>query len=457
MLNDDLQKDLDRLIDGDLTDEERSQIASRLEDNSEAIDWLADRAWMHANLRKSINRRSIENEILSQHEDEIIQLPKSRFGLQVPAIAAALALLFVLSFLLRDSAPKTIHFATLEETHSALWKGGDLPTSSGSRLGEGTLRLVEGLATLRFDSGALVTLEAPATLVLKDQMNCELKTGTAVSDIPDSALGFRIKTPSADVVDYGTRFAVSVYEDTGETHTQVMEGRVQVEYAESDRIVELRTGQRNVAAVDSLSAPTEEPSSEYRTIPVSPMDHDSRWTLIETTKDAYTGLVKGHESSVLLYVKNAVMEGPVNRTSYLGFDLKGIDKERIEDTELVLSFAPTGWGLASYVPDATFSVHGVLGESPDWDESILHDQFPGAPEMKHLGSFTIPQGVQRGRFRIRTELLTDFLANHASNVITLQVVRDTKEIEDSGLVHGFASRRHPILPAPTLAIRYSLP
>ena len=77
--------------------------------------------------------------------------------------------------------------------------------------------------------------------------------------------------------------------------------------------------------------------------------------------------------------------------------------------------------------------------------------------MKHLGSFTIPQGVQRGRFRIRTELLTDFLANHASNVITLQVVRDTKEIEDSGLVHGFASRRHPILPAPTLAIRYSLP
>ena len=97
---------------------------------------------------------------------------------------------------------------------------------------------------MKFDSGAEVVLEAPATLILTDAMNCELTQGTAVSDIPESALRFRIKTPSADVVDFGTRFAVSVYEETGETHTQVIEGRVQVEYAQSDEVVELTTGQR---------------------------------------------------------------------------------------------------------------------------------------------------------------------------------------------------------------------
>ena len=92
-------------------------------------------------------------------------------------------------------------------------------------VGESTLRLAEGLATLKFDSGAEVTLEAPATLVLLDSMKCKLASGTAVSDIPESALGFRIKTPSADVVDYGTRFAVSVFRRHGETHTQALRAR----------------------------------------------------------------------------------------------------------------------------------------------------------------------------------------------------------------------------------------
>jgi hypothetical protein len=142
-----------------------------------------------------------------------------------------------------------------------------------------------------------------------------------------------------------------------------------------------------------------------------------------------------------------------NRTSYIGFDLDGIDQRRIEEADLLLYFAPTGWGLASHVPDATFSVYGMIGEAPDWDESILHDRFPGKPEVAHLGSFTIPQGVQKGRFRVRSEALADFVRKHSASAITLKVERDTRPTERSGLVHGFASRRHPFLPAPTLAIR----
>ena len=61
-------------------------------------------------------------------------------------------------------------------------------------------------------------------------MKCELTNGTAVTYVPESAIGFRIITPEADIVDYGTRFSVTVFEETGETHTRVMEGKVQVEY-----------------------------------------------------------------------------------------------------------------------------------------------------------------------------------------------------------------------------------
>ncbi|MDC0307165.1 hypothetical protein OAL18_00085 [bacterium] len=63
--------------------------------------------------------------------------------------------------------------------------------------------------------------------------------------MPDSAFGFHIKTPSANVVDYGTRFAVSVHESTCAAHTQVIEVLVRVEYLQSDEVAELSTGQRN--------------------------------------------------------------------------------------------------------------------------------------------------------------------------------------------------------------------
>ena len=365
----------------------------------------------------------------------------------------AIALVALLSMALWPQHPADGTFATLEQSRAAFWESGNLSTADGSRLGQGTLRLAEGLATLKFDSGAEVVLEAPATLILADAMNCELTRGTAVSDMPESAHGFRIKTPSADVVDYGTRFAVSVYEETGETHTQVIEGRVQVEHQQSDKVVELRTGQSNTVLGESMGDAQEGANHEYRTTSLVPVEYGPAWTLLGSAKDAYTGRVKDHQSEVLLYVKNGRWGDKSNRTSYLGFDLNDIDQGRIEEAELLLYFAPTGWGLASIVPHATFSVYGMIGEVPDWDESILHDRFPGETEVVHLGSFTIPQGVQKGRFRVRTEALTAFLSQHTRSDITLKVVRDTKETASNGLVHGFASRRHPFLPAPTLAIR----
>ena len=183
------------------------------------------------------------------------------------------------------------------------------------------------------------------------------------------------------------------------------------------------------------------------------MDHGPNWTLLEPVKDAYIGNVKNHNSDTLLLVKKALKKGPITRIAYIGFDISNVDREEIEEAELLLHFAPTGWGLASYVPDATFSVYGMVGNVPKWDESILHKQFPGNPETIYLGSFTIPQGVQKGRFQIKTEALADYLREHPESEVSFKVVRDTIESFDGGLVHGFASRRHPVLPPPTLAIR----
>lgn len=349
--------------------------------------------------------------------------------------------------------PVTNTFVVIEQSKNARWESSDLPTSDGTRLGLGTLRLAEGLAILRFDSGAQLIMEAPSEVKLLDAMRCELSKGTAVADIPESAQGFRITTPSADIVDYGTRFAVSFHQETGETHTQVMEGRVEVKHTRSGKVVELKTGERNTVGGEELGQVTDGRMEGHRTMPVPTLDRGAGWVTRTSTKDAYTGHIKGHESDVLLYVKKGFQEDSPHRQAYLGFQLAGIQREHIVAAELSLYFSPTGWGLASHVPDATFSVYGMTAGHAQWNEDIMRKKFPGKPNFVHLGSFVIEQGVQRGRFSIQGETLAAFLREHPESEITLLVVRDTAEIEDAGLVHGFASHRHPTLPVPTLAIQ----
>ncbi len=443
-------------LDGSLTDDEQTALDEWLKADDNNMRRFTDAVMFEQQIQSAIIAVE-EQPAAASFNASVGAAPPRQYSRRLFAVFAATVVAIVaLVFWPQHPADRT--FATLEQTRAALWESGDLATADGCRLEQGTLRLAEGLATLKFDSGAEVVLEAPATLILTDAMNCELTRGTVVSDIPESALGFRIKTPSADVVDYGTRFAVSVYEETGETHTQVIEGRVQVEYAQSDEVVELTTGQRNTVIGETLGAATDDAEHEHQTIAVKPVDHGPDWTLLEPVKDAYTGNVKDHNSDVLLLVKKVIQGVRVNRIAYIGFDLKDINQKHIEEAELLLYFAPTGWGLAAYMPDATFSVYGMVGDATDWDESILHkDRFPaalGTPRVVHLGSFTIPQGVQKGRFRVRTEALSEFLRKHPTSEISLKVVRDTVALDNGGtLVHGFASRRHPVLPPPTLAIR----
>ncbi|MDA7921036.1 FecR family protein, partial [Verrucomicrobiales bacterium] len=123
---------------------------------------------------------------------------------------AALAIISLLALVLVRPPTPDGTFAEMTKTESARWESSTLPTSEGARLRSGQLKLIRGLATIAFDSGAEVILEAPATLDLVDAMNCVLSEGTAVAEVSESAQGFMIKTPTADVIDHGTRFAVNV-------------------------------------------------------------------------------------------------------------------------------------------------------------------------------------------------------------------------------------------------------
>ena len=376
-------------------------------------------------------------------------------------LAAAAAVAVMATFLIR-SGGETKAFATIHTAHSARWGSSDLPTREGARLSRGMLKLEEGLAVLRFDSGAEVSLEAPVELQLLDAMHCRIAHGTAVAHVPESATGFRVFTPSATVIDYGTRFAVSVDPHSGDTRTQVFEGLVDVENPATGDRVSLKSGQRASVQGRQTGPVTEGFDERFQSEQGLTSSPGSDVLRLETTKDAYIGARLGTDSRELLYVKNGT--SGFHRKAYLGFDLSGLDASRIASVDLQLQFEPTGLGLASHVPDATFAVYGLVGEDPPWDENKLYrNNTPAnirgsgaglvADQVCKLGSFVVPQGVQRGRFGIGGDALAEYLREHAGSTITLIVVRETAETNSTGLVHGIASRRHPVLPAPTLAIR----
>lgn len=460
------------LLDGWLDDPGREELARMLKAHPEARRIYHAQMDLHARLHLDY-AGGLANEFMREIETR----PRRRgFPARRLAWAAAAAAIAIGAFLAWPRSATQDAFATLEKSVATKWNSSDLPTTEGARLGKGTLRLSEGLATLRFDSGAKVTIEGPADLTLSDAMHCILAGGGVVAEIADSAKGFRITTPTAKVTDFGTRFSVEVDGRTGDTRTQVYEGHVEVEHQRSGKVASLKQGQVKLTNRDRFGEVTDliDESDSASTIGPAPRGPD--WTLLQTSKDAYVGrayltkvspVVETHRSESLLLVKN----GTVGRRAYLGFDLAGIDPERIKDAALALQFEPTGWGLASLVPDATFFVFGLISEEP-WDERSIDKHAPasmnpsrgrrlqdyGAPpldesKLRKLGSFVIGQGVQSGEFGIKGEALAGFLRERAGSEVTLIVVRETPELETNGLVHGFASRRHPTLRPPTLAIR----
>ena len=108
----------------------------------------------------------------------------------------------------KSQSPAGDHVATLQSTAGATWWGTELPTTSGSRLVPGTLRLHSGVVEIEFDDGANVVLQGPATLEIQSRDGGFLHCGKLLARVPPSAVGVTIKTPTALVVDLGTEFGI---------------------------------------------------------------------------------------------------------------------------------------------------------------------------------------------------------------------------------------------------------
>ncbi|QDT55173.1 FecR protein [Caulifigura coniformis] len=366
-------------------------------------------------------------------------------------------------------------FATLQRLQSARWNESTLPIGEGKRLGAGRMELSDGMATIDFDKGVKVILEAPAVFELVDANEFRLHQGKLRAEVRRGGEGFVVRTPTATLVDRGTEFGVHVRVG-GVSDLMVFKGKVDAKHRGTGKLVSATTGtglrltNQEMEVIHDENAPFRLQGS---TAPQPPMqDTIQISTAIGRGMDAYIQPIvppADRRSDTLLLLKRN-NRGFGNETYYdwhrkvyLRFDLGLLDGQEIDTARLELHADRSGMGFAAHCPDARFSVYGLTDEAKDdWgDETLTWNDAPGnfpdgnhmdAARTVYLGTFTIPQGQCSGTFGIDSPELVDFLKTDTNGLTTLMIVRETIGTDISDIVHAFASRRHPTLPAPMLRL-----
>ena len=461
----------ERARSGEISEEEQSRLNTQIRDSAEARILIAKSALMDAEFR---------------HADEsfFVEPSSANVRLATPArswywhgvTAAAAAIVAAGAVWLMNDTPNPV--ATLAKARSCKWGNSALPTMEGALLTPGTLELLEGMATLKFESGAEVTLEAPVSMEVVSKMECRVKKGTVVAEVPPQAKGFTIHTPETKIVDWGTRFGVSAGED-GKCLVHVIEGLVEVQREGETKSRELHAGQRAdygnflATAVNPDENREDQPESG-RWLPDAIRDLGDGWQAVTTAfgegMDSWiqsnpTIKVSGHES--YLRVKHSTHDTKLDRKAYLAFDLSRFRGKQITEAEFVIHVEPSELGFASLVPDATFTVYALTDEAQDlWNEETLrwsaapaHDESEEhrtkaiSAQSRRLGQFVVPQGTTRGAFTVKSHELLEILRADTNGLVTLILCRETDETARNGLAHAFASKENTRNSPPTLRLK----
>jgi len=123
---------------------------------------------------------------------------------------------------LTTTSPGSGNVLLVEEVR-ANFVGSDSPTVGSFLTPRQNYFLAGGLINLVFPGGATTIIEAPAMFRIRNEHCLVLEIGSCSVHAPAGAEGFRVITPTTDIVDRGTRFSVKVHDDS-ETEVHVVEG-----------------------------------------------------------------------------------------------------------------------------------------------------------------------------------------------------------------------------------------
>jgi hypothetical protein len=126
----------------------------------------------------------------------------------------------------RMPSPGAVPVARVTGVTDCVWPPGEERLKFGDTLRPGErLRLVRGVLQLTYETGAKVVVEGPADMVMTTGIEAKLSSGKIAAAVPRFARGYTIVTPTAEVVDLGTEFGISV-DGSGDSEIHVFDGDV---------------------------------------------------------------------------------------------------------------------------------------------------------------------------------------------------------------------------------------
>jgi len=237
-MNDDLHSRISAACDNRATDAELSQLGQMLRDDPKIRDEYLRYIDLHVALADE-SLPAVESDIVdyrtttSTHRPHMQETKRSS-GIQryqaillvaLVLVVACVGLVWQLQQLGGDGddVSTVSPLATMLFSEDCRWLRQDV--IEGQRLNPGRMDLQSGTAVLRFDGGAELVLVGPASIELKTAACVLVQHGDIVVRATDGAEGFVVTTPTSEVVDLGTEFAVKV-DSGGATEVHVLDGKV---------------------------------------------------------------------------------------------------------------------------------------------------------------------------------------------------------------------------------------
>lgn len=224
-MSSDLRTLIHGYFDGQLSDEQVRDLSDRLAQDPGQAREFASYALLHDRLHDWYRSRAV---LEGDRTGRKGTGPEHRRWRRRGLAAAAVALVGIGLAALGERAARRGHggeVASLVEARGVVWGEGQLPLEVGTRLGRREIRCASGTFKLRFDVGALVTLEGPAELRILSGMRILAARGRITTHVAGAAKGFAIETPTTLVVDQGTEFGVEI-DASGRTDVVVFQGLV---------------------------------------------------------------------------------------------------------------------------------------------------------------------------------------------------------------------------------------
>ncbi|QDU60141.1 FecR protein [Planctomycetes bacterium Pan216] len=127
-----------------------------------------------------------------------------------------------------DAEKEPLSSARFAGAYHAVFRESRSPTSIGTHLlfSEDYI-LLNGMTRLVFASGAEAIVAAPAVFQVASDDELVVNLGSCSVYAPEGAEGFKVSTPTSEVIDRGTRFSVVVTED-GASNVAVVDGEAEV-------------------------------------------------------------------------------------------------------------------------------------------------------------------------------------------------------------------------------------